>query len=369
MRRHLPAALLVAACTQTADAPATTILADDTTTADEPTTTTDEPTPTTSTAPEPDSTTTTTTTDAASTTAASTTDASTSGSSSTTDLAGCGNGVDDPGEQCDDGPDNSDNGSCTLHCKQAVCGDGLVGPTEQCDDGPMNKENTYGVCGPYCTFGPHCGDGIQQPEEECDLGMKNGTGENASIDGVPCTQSCHYQAALVFLSHDTFTVTELGGAVYNIDKLCQKLAADADLWNSTNFKAWISNKYGGVNGGFQSDPDELPYALLNGKLIATSRNALFQQGPLTGITRTEKGATLLDAWTWTNTNQDGTLHHVDLNCDNWQSESPAFKARVGRSGVDENDPAAFAEWKTNHHWTSYATYGCHEEFHLYCFED
>lgn len=371
MRRSpLPALLLVAACTTAADAPSTTTLADDTsTTTAADTTTTEEPIPTTSSAPDPSTTTSSTTSDetTSTTTSSSTT---TDTTSTTTGLPlGCGDGIEDPDEECDHGPDNSDDGDCTLHCKLAVCGDGLVAPFEQCDEGPDNADNLYGVCTHACKLGPHCGDGIHQPEEECDLGGKNGGDENGSIDGVPCTQTCHHKAALVFLSHDTFTISQLGGAIYNVDKLCQKLAADAKLRNAVKFKAWIGTDNGDVKGRFQSDPNALPYALPNGKKIAANRTALFQQGPITGITRTEKGSTLLKKWVWTDTNQDGTLHDAALDCDGWASDNPALQARVGRSGVDENDPVAFAEWKTNHHWTSYVTLGCDNKYHLYCFED
>jgi len=53
----------------------------------------------------------------------------------------CGDGHVDPGEVCDLGPDNSDNGPCTSMCTIAECGDGLVYEGfEECDDG--NGANT-----------------------------------------------------------------------------------------------------------------------------------------------------------------------------------------------------------------------------------
>ena len=54
----------------------------------------------------------------------------------------CGNGIVDPGEQCDDGNNNS-NDLC-VNCKSAFCGDGFVrkqgASPEQCDPG-LNNEN------------------------------------------------------------------------------------------------------------------------------------------------------------------------------------------------------------------------------------
>lgn len=51
----------------------------------------------------------------------------------------CGDGiVQSPGEQCDEGPNNSNIGNalCRLDCSNARCGDGIVDSTmEECDDG------------------------------------------------------------------------------------------------------------------------------------------------------------------------------------------------------------------------------------------
>ena len=49
----------------------------------------------------------------------------------------CGDGVLDPGEQCDDGPDNSDEASdaCRTNCREASCGDAVLDAGEECDDG------------------------------------------------------------------------------------------------------------------------------------------------------------------------------------------------------------------------------------------
>ena len=86
----------------------------------------------------------------------------------------CGNGTIDPGEQCDDGPDNSDTDpdACRTNCMNPHCGDGVVDTGEQCDDG-----NTVAGdgCEPDCTLtlGPTCGDGNIDPGEECDDGPAN----------------------------------------------------------------------------------------------------------------------------------------------------------------------------------------------------
>lgn len=54
-------------------------------------------------------------------------------------LLRCGNGSLDPGEECDDGQDNSNlpNALCRLDCTRSGCGDGIFDTGEQCDDGNL----------------------------------------------------------------------------------------------------------------------------------------------------------------------------------------------------------------------------------------
>jgi len=86
----------------------------------------------------------------------------------------CGNGNVDPGEQCDDGSDNSDTDpdACRTNCLEAHCGDGVTDADEECDDG--NAVDGDG-CESDCTFtpGPTCGDGTLDPDEDCDDGVAN----------------------------------------------------------------------------------------------------------------------------------------------------------------------------------------------------
>lgn len=50
----------------------------------------------------------------------------------------CGNGIVEPGEECDDGPANSDTvpDACRTTCVHAFCGDGVVDSNEFCDSSP-----------------------------------------------------------------------------------------------------------------------------------------------------------------------------------------------------------------------------------------
>lgn len=51
----------------------------------------------------------------------------------------CGDGKVDPGEECDQGKENSDrpDASCRTTCKLSKCGDGLLDTNEECDDGNL----------------------------------------------------------------------------------------------------------------------------------------------------------------------------------------------------------------------------------------
>jgi cysteine-rich repeat protein len=94
------------------------------------------------------------------------------------DAPDCGDGVQDPGEECDDGNLTAGDG-CNPDCTAADCGDGILDPGEQCDDG----DNSDGDgCEADCTL-PFCGNGVEDPGEQCD------DGDNQSGDG--CDADCN----------------------------------------------------------------------------------------------------------------------------------------------------------------------------------
>lgn len=103
-----------------------------------------------------------------------------------TPSATCGDGTLDAGEECDDGPDNSNTepNACRVTCVKAHCGDGVVDAGEQCDDGA----NDGTTCNADCTVpdqGPFCGDGNVDEGEECDDGADN---SDTATDA--CRENC-----------------------------------------------------------------------------------------------------------------------------------------------------------------------------------
>jgi len=91
----------------------------------------------------------------------------------------CGDGAIDRGEECDDGPANSDDSACSFVCKLAVCGDGRVqAGVEECDDGNNNDDD---LCVSGCK-NARCGDGFVGPGEGCDDGN--------AVDNDQCGNDC-----------------------------------------------------------------------------------------------------------------------------------------------------------------------------------
>lgn len=308
-------------------------------------------------------------------------DASTSDSSSTglasTGLAStgpssfCGDGVldEDLGEQCDDGQNNSDTGACTHQCLPASCGDGKIwAGVEECDLGDANSAD-YAGCSTQCTRNPRCGDGAIDAEygEQCDSAELNGSGD--ALEGeAPCTASCLWHSRTVFLSSVTYT-GNLGG-VSGADLKCQALAQAAGLANAKKYRAWISNGVQSPSTRFtQIDLEDLPYALRNGRLVASTFAELVEDGPRTGIWITELGTPLFEALVWTNTAADGEPFSATNHCNEWVSNQPMAYARVGLNALEIEQGPGWDVWRSERHWTSYISRSCTLNAHLYCFED
>lgn len=299
-----------------------------------------------------------------------TTDASSTGVASTGDSEYCGDGVVQvaQGEECDLGDDNSDVGPCTNSCKHAECGDGHVRDgLEECDQGEANSWD-YGSCSPKCTWNSYCGDGQVDPKhEQCDFGDLNGTGESNEGD-VPCSAACLWLAKIVFVSSETYTGA-LGG-VSGADLKCRALAQAVGLVNAKRFRAWISDGVSSPIARFDEiGVDSLPYAMRNGKIVATNFQELIDDGPRAGISVTEKGTILQLKQVWTNTSAFGGTFSVVNHCAEWAASDMELTARIGINALPDEQGPDWESWRSERQWTSYLARTCSKSAHLYCFED
>ncbi|USN51992.1 MAG: DUF4215 domain-containing protein [Myxococcales bacterium] len=94
----------------------------------------------------------------------------------------CGNGINESGEECDDGNSISEDG-CSNTCRIEYCGDGIIQTSrgEECDDG--NYSNDGNGCDAQCQRNNVCGNGIvEDAAEACD----------DSGSGTTCTADCMF---------------------------------------------------------------------------------------------------------------------------------------------------------------------------------
>ena len=107
----------------------------------------------------------------------------------------CGDWIVQPGEECDDGPKNSDvtPDQCRTNCARAHCGDATLDRGEQCDDGNRRSgDGCSDLCvreHPIVAAAAACGNGIVELSEQCD------DGNLASGDG--CGTQCDKEIRLI----------------------------------------------------------------------------------------------------------------------------------------------------------------------------
>ncbi|MDC0722463.1 hypothetical protein [Nannocystis bainbridge] len=301
--------------------------------------------------------------------AGSTSEASTSATGATApDQPVCGDDVAEGLEECDLGKANADNGACTLECKLATCGDGLVWEgVEQCDMGGGNSDE-YGGCRPdTCHWAARCGDGILDADHElCDRGELNGTGITED-EFAPCDLACGFFGRPFFITSQMFTGA-LGG-VSGADLKCRTAAAKAGLPNATSYRAWISDDFQSPATRFEQWDLAVPLILVGGVVVADDLLDLVDNGPHTGIARTETGQAVAQEFVWTNTSAFGEIFNVTDHCDGWLSASPAQEARQGLNSVAVEQGPDWDSWRDERWWTSSITQECDRLAHLYCIDD
>jgi len=245
----------------------------------------------------------------------------------------CGNEMVDPGEQCDDGGNNGPNKACLANCVANVCGDGDVGPEEECDLGPDN--NNLGSCSGTC-MKSFCGDGFINLNEMCDDGESNGK----ALGG--CSEDCS-----AIISKEMLTIKVLPAPVpanfnNNVgiaggDKLCQvKVGATFKMMASDGAMGLRVASTGPNDGLGQKDWVLAPhraYANADGKLIfITGKERLLgvrKQQPVPLVNPIgAQGAV------WTGLTK--TWQSSEDNCGQWSGADPNVKGATGNPAA-QND--------------------------------
>ena len=141
--------------------------------------------------------------------------------------------------------------------------------------------------------------------------------------------------------------------VLSPDEECMQLAAAVGI--EGNYKAWISD-------GLGNSPDTtfekatIPYALLDGTIIANNYTDLTDGTLQHAIDMDEYGNSVIATKMWTGTLADGTVDLDSNHCDNWTSYSESLTGLVG--------------WKesTSSQWSDWYAERCDLAGGLYCVE-
>ncbi len=132
-------------------------------------------------------------------------------------IAVCGNGLQNAGEECDDG-NTADNDGCDSNCTVTGCGNDIVNPGEECDDGNIADGDG---CSSTCQVeaGALCGNGVVDAGEECDDGNTN--------DNDLCDNACAINPTPLFQGSGCGLAT--GGAT---------AASALSLWTLLGLGGW-----------------------------------------------------------------------------------------------------------------------------------
>lgn len=195
-------------------------------------------------------------------------------------------------------------------------------------------------------------------------GFYEGMAEDAQ--GILCDSSCRAQQLRGFITSDACDGNLIGPS--GADLKCRAAAKAAGLAEPERFYAYLSTGNVHAKDRFAKVAASLPYVLVTGKKFADSFAALIEAGPLgQGISVTEHGVTLVEAYVATNTDPGG-LSHGPAHCQSWTSADAAYSARVGFNALPVGSPDA-AAWKAEQWWTGVEDRLCHKIlFHLYCLE-
>jgi cysteine-rich repeat protein len=296
--------------------------------------------------------------------------------------AGCGDGDVQAGEACDDG-NFDDNDACLDSCELAQCGDGKVWlGAEACDDG--NPSDNDGCLGD-CTLAK-CGDGVlNEGVEDCDDGNDANTDDclNSCVpavcgDGVlwagveecddgnddpgDTCDGCKLPALpfrFVFMTSKDYSGAM--GGLAGADGECQSLAKSAKLPGT--YLAWL---------GDQKEPPavrmkkaDVPYIRTDFKIVALNWTDLTDGDLAAPIDRTELGQMGAvgpgncngGSPVHTNITKDGALYDPKNNCNDWNGMAGSSKGgMLGPPG------------QINGLWTTACLISCAVKTPIYCIQ-
>ena len=191
-------------------------------------------------------------------------------------------------------------------------------------------------------------DGVLDADDNCPL-------EEPNLDGFGCASK------KVFVTSETYT-SNLGGLA-GADQQCNALAATAGL--SGNYMAWLSDSSAGPDTRFTRS--DIPYALVDGTLIASDWDDLVDGALLAAITRTEFASVVSSSPFTARTNTDlngSTLATTPAEACGDFSGSVPFSSTTAAGNLDSLD----------YFWTVFSVAGapvnyfCNFPLRLYCFE-
>jgi hypothetical protein len=300
----------------------------------------------------------------------------------------------DDGLQCTVG-DKCTAGACVPGQQEAVCNDDngctddscddvkgclYVPNSETCDDGNPCTVNDYCSNG-ACHFGGdplNCDDDNDCTVDGCQSAI--GCTHGQAQDGLPCSgeegwacktgvcTSPNQETKLVFVTSIGFN-GNLGG-VLGADAKCVARATAAGLEGT--FKAWISAAEISSSPSVRFAKSEVPYALMDGTIIAANWADLTDGELQAPISQTELSGSPNygpSVWSFTRVNATPGLfdnpNHVcygtNCHCNGWTSTQTQGYNKPG---------SAVGQWaKPNDDWTDYSfANACASKRGLYCFQ-
>ena len=187
-------------------------------------------------------------------------------------------------------------------------------------------------------------DGVLDADDNCPL-------EGPNLDGFGCPVA---PTKTVFVTSEVYT-GNLGGLA-GADQKCNALATTAGL--SGTFMAWLSTA--GESPSTRFTRSAIPYALVDGTVIADDWGDLVDGALQNAITQTDLGGVPPSSAAWTNTRSNGVPifnSALAADCDQFELSVPTLMSWVGQVG------SVRAGWSDRG-----SSLSCDYAVSLYCFE-